>query len=247
MRTPKTGARTAAGERGIALITVILLLLVLTVLGIAASVMMTQEDRTSSRQDLQRAALYAAEAGLRRGEANLLALSTDNINSMLGHIPLASQVWTGDPTSASNVPTQPTTLGDPRSWTVDHLGTYMLAVDSSGGLIANELVNQLVAYSGGGGAAGPNTEAFYTLYIRNNPDDVGVTVTNDTDLRVRLISVGFITSSGAQVSGTSITGNYNVLAVKILEEEWSWSGVTQAPPLQKGFHPSGSGSLLYGG
>jgi type IV pilus assembly protein PilX len=240
-------SRPAAGQRGIALITVILLLLVLTVLGIAASMLMTQEDRTSARQNLQRAAFYAAEAGLRRGEANLLALSTDNINLMLAHVPQAIQAWTGDPTSSSNKPTQPTTLGDPRTWTVDHLGTYMLLADSSGALTPTELVNQQVAFTGGGGAAGPATKTFYTLYIRNNAADLGVTVTNDTDLRVRLISVGFITSSDAQVSGNSITGNYVVLAVKILEEEWSWSGVTQAPALQKSFHSSGSGSLLFGG
>ena len=55
-------------ERGVALIMVILMLLVLTVLGITAAMLMTQEDRISSRQDMQKAALYAAEAGLRHGE-----------------------------------------------------------------------------------------------------------------------------------------------------------------------------------
>ena len=55
-------------ERGVAIITVILILLLLTVIGIAASMMMTQEDATSGRTDLQRSALYVAEAGLRRGE-----------------------------------------------------------------------------------------------------------------------------------------------------------------------------------
>ena len=55
-------------QRGIALITVILMLLVLTALGIGVVVLMTQEDRITSQQDLQKLALYAAEVGLRRGE-----------------------------------------------------------------------------------------------------------------------------------------------------------------------------------
>ena len=47
--------RTSPDERGIALVMVILLLLVLTVLGITATMLMTQEDRISSRQETQKA------------------------------------------------------------------------------------------------------------------------------------------------------------------------------------------------
>jgi Tfp pilus assembly protein PilX len=54
------------GERGVALVMVILVLLILTVLGITAVVRMTQEDKISARQELQKAAFYAAEAGMRR-------------------------------------------------------------------------------------------------------------------------------------------------------------------------------------
>ena len=231
------------GQRGIALITVIPLLLVLTVLGITASVLMTQEDLTSSRQSLVRSALYAAEAGLRRGEANLAKLDTEQIDTALSHVPVTTQVWDGQ----NDLPTQPTTPGDPTTWTVSHLGTYLVTADAQGSPSGPELANEQVAYTGASGAGGTATEAFYSLYIRNNPDDPSVSLTIDSDKRVRLISVGFITSAGASLSGGTLTGNFTVLAVKILEEEWSWIGSSQAPSVQKQVNAGGTGSLLWGG
>src|SRR5208337_4586665 len=135
----------------------------------------------------------------------------------------------------------------PTTWTVAHLGTYLVAVDSGGIPTSNELVNQQVVYTGAGGAGGTATEAFYSVYIRNNPDDPSVSLTIDSDKRVRLISVGFITSAGATLSGTTLTGNFTVLAVKILEEEWSWIGSSQNPSVQKQVNAGGTGSLLWGG
>ena len=247
MSTQGNGKRSAHDQRGIALITVILLLLVLTALGMAASVLMTQEDRTSSRQEMQRAALYTAEAGLRRGEMYLGLINTGLLTQLLSHTAVAIQTWTGDPTSGSNLPSQPT-LGDPTTWTIAHLGTYMVALDPTTSLPIDdgtgELVNQQVAYTGASGAGGMATKAFYTLYVRNNPEDLAAAVTDDTDLRLRLISVGFITSAGATPSGDTLTGSYQVLAVKVLEEEYNWSGVTQSPSVQKQVNAGGTGSIL---
>lgn len=228
-------------QRGIALITVILLLLVLTVLGITASVLMTQEDLTSSRQSLVRAALYTAEAGLRRGEATLKAIDTLAVTTLLSHSPQATQVWTGK----NDLPSEPTTVGDPTTWTVGHLGTYLVGVDASGMPTTTELVNEQVVYTGASGAGGMATEAFYCLYIRNNPDDPSNSLAVDSDQRVRLISVGFITSAGADLSSTP--PNFKVLAVKILEEEFSWVGASQNPSVQKQVNAGGTGSLLWGG
>jgi len=242
MSSPNSLTIQSGRERGIALITVILLLLVLTVLGITASVMMTQEDRTSSRQDQQRAALYAAEAGLRRGEVNLRTLADPTrITTLLAHSPTSGvQLW-----SSASAPVLPI-AGDPRTWDVNHLGTYMLLINSSGSPGTTELTNQEVPYVGGG-AVYQGTKAFYTLYVRNNTDDLSGNVTTDSDSKLRLISVGFVTSSGAQASGDTLTGTYTVLAVKILEEEYSYSGVTQSPSLQKQVNAGGTGSILFGG
>lgn len=237
MKTHTTTAQRPGRERGVALITVILLLLVLTALGITASLLMTQEDQTSSRQDFHRSALYAAEAGLRRGEAYLKiidATNSTNLNTLLQHIPVAIQTWT-----TVALPTQPT-LGQPNTWTVDHLGTYMLSVDTATRAPTGvELVDQQVAYTGGAGAASAAAAAFYTLYVRNNPESPpGTSVTNDTDNTVRLISVGYL---------RGVVAPQNVLDVKILEEEYHWTGVTQNPGVQKGQNQSDTNSILTSG
>ena len=111
------------GERGVALIMVILVLLVLTVLGITATMMMTQEDRISSRQDLQKAALYAAEAGLRRGEGifNLTPYSNAELTLFLSHIAAAST-----PGAPDAIPVEP------GPWDIRHLGTYLTTVAGGG-------------------------------------------------------------------------------------------------------------------
>ncbi|MFI5167178.1 MAG: PilX N-terminal domain-containing pilus assembly protein [Thermoanaerobaculales bacterium] len=237
MKTHTTTAQRPGREHGIALITVIMLLLILTALGITASILMTQEDRTASRQDFQRSALYAAEAGLRRAEANLKLLdatNSSNINALLQHTPVAIQVWT-----TLALPTQPS-LGQPNTWTVDHLGTYMVTVDpGTKGPTGVELVDQQVVYTGGAGAASAAAAAFYTLYVRNNPESPpGTSVTNDTDNTVRLISVGYL---------RGVVAPKQVLDVKILEEEFHWSGVSQSPGVQKQANQGGTGSILTSG
>ena len=137
--------------------------------------------------------------------------------------------------------------GNPSTWDVTHLGTYLVQIPTTGFPGTTELTNQEVAFTGGGGAAGATTEAFYTLYVRNNTDDLSGDVKTDTDSRLRLISVGFITSSGAQASAGALSGTFTVLAVKILEEEYSYTGVTQSPSLQKQVNAGGTGSILFGG
>jgi hypothetical protein len=223
-----------SNQRGVALITVLLILLILTALGITASMLMTQEDRTSSRQDAMRAALYAAEAGLRRGEATLnsqvlLGVPHDVLTALLGRASVSTQAWTNSPAQ----PTPPT-KGSLGTWTPQRLGTYLVGTGASGFV---ELVNQPVAVGGSTGV-GPKYKAFFTLYVRNNPEDIASTVLTDTDAIVRLVSVGFITDATATLSGTTLSGNYAVLAVKILEEELAWGGSGQGATKQKGNQPA---------
>jgi hypothetical protein len=222
-------------ERGVALIMVILVLLVLTVLGITAVMLMTQEDRISSRQDLQKAALYAAEAGLRRGE--LVFTSTkftpDQLNALLRHTAAAHT-----PAVTPDVPVQPP------PWSgVGNLGTYLLEAPNSAVEIANREVTQLVS----GGGTFSRIRAYYSVYVRNNPEDLDsaglqVPLTN-FDSRLRLISVGFITDG----DGVDNNGKAKVLAVKIIEEEFNWAGAPEASSAQKLMNAGGTSSGLWTG
>jgi len=222
-------------ERGVALIMVILVLLVLTVLGITAAMLMTQEDRISSRQDLQKAALYAAEAGLRHGEG--IFTNTPYTNAMLTaylvHTPsLIITAAAPDPVPAHPAP-----------WDIRHLGTYLTEFAGSSAEVVNHEISQL--------PDGTNRfyriRAYFSLYVRNNPEDTdaaGVqTPQINHDPRLRLISVGFITDP----DGVDGSGNARVLAVKILEEEFSWTGFSQASSAQKLMNAGGTSSGVYSG
>jgi len=223
-------------ERGVALIMVILVLLVLTVLGITATMLMTQEDRISSRQDLQKAALYAAETGLRRGEGIFSATPYSNtqLTAFLAH---ASSAYTAAVPDHVPVP--------PAPWDLRHLGTYVTTVAGGGTEVANQQVTQLV------GGASPQSfdriRAYYSLYVRNNPEDHDPAGLQDPlhnyDTRLRLVSVGFITDA----AGVDGSGAARVLAVKILEEEYNWHGFSQASTAQKLMNAGGTSSGVYSG
>ncbi len=224
-------------ERGVALILVILVLLVLTVLGITAVMLMTQEDRISSRQDLQKAALYAAEAGLRRGE--LVFASTkftpDQLNALLQHAAVASTPAFAPP----GIPAQPPPWNG-----VTNLGTYLLEAPDSAIEIANREVTQLVS----GGGTFNRIRAYYSVYVRNNPEDRNPTTglpdpLFNNDSRLRLISVGFITDG----AGVDNSGNGKVLAVKIIEEEFNWAGAPESSSAQKLMNAGGTSSGLWTG
>lgn len=216
-------------QRGIAIITVILVLLLLTVLGLAASMMMTQEDTTSGRMDLQRAALYVAEAGLRRGEQELSQYQYNNqtLSRFLAHVATATT-----PATYPAVPQHPANRND---YGITRLGTYLTTSPTGGMELANQRLAPLAA-----GETDPvrGRQAFYSLYVRNNPEDwdrLNPSPTVNQDSKIRLISVGWIAQDGRP------------LAVKILEEEYNWTGVTQNPSAQKQTNQGGTGSALYGG
>src|SRR5450756_2895614 len=58
-------------ERGSALVSVILVLLLLTIVGVGTAYFTSMEDRLSGNTRIAKAGFYAADAGLRRGEALL--------------------------------------------------------------------------------------------------------------------------------------------------------------------------------
>jgi len=217
------------GERGVALITVILILLVLTVMGIAAALLMTQEDRTSARQEMYKAALYAAEVGLRNGEDILRNTPVNSASALLLYNPAATgairEIWRDS--TADELPRHPP-CGDVRNWNAANLGTYLVRGGATPGPVANVRVPIAVA-----SASVPTGKmAFYSLYVRNNPEDLAVCAGGggDNDQIVRLISVGWISNLDGQA-----------MAVKIVEEEFNYAGVSQAPSSQLQVNQGGTG------
>lgn len=235
----RPNASTNRNERGVALVMVILVLLVLTVLGITAVVMMSQEDQISSRQQLQKSAFYAAEAGLRNGEFILqnTLYSSDVLTRFVSHVAVASTPATNPP-----IPVVPAATLPPQ-WDVAHLGTYLTTIPGG----AQELVNQEVTQQVGGSVLN-RVRAYYSLYVRNNPDDTtpGTGFPSplvNFDTKLRLIAVGFVTDN----NGVDDTGNGRVLAVKIMEEELNWSGNPGAPFARKEGDTGATSSGLYQG
>ncbi len=233
------------GERGVALVMVILILLVLTVLGITAVVLMTQEDQISSRQELQKAAFYSAEAGLRRGEFILqnTAYSNEALTLFIAHIPTAD--CGAAPLSPGSDPHKPVTppASLPTQWDLAHLGTYLQT--QPGGV--TELVNQEVTQQV---TAGPTSRvrAYYTLYVRNNPEDTNPATglpdpTTNRDRKLRLLAIGFLTD----VDGVDASGNGRFLAVKIMEEELAWNTGPGASYSRKEGNTGGTSSGFWSG
>jgi Tfp pilus assembly protein PilX len=216
-------------ERGVALITVILMLLVLTVLGIAAALLMTQEDRTSARQEMFKAALYAAEVGLRTGERVLTLTPAAALSAILTYPSNFSspfeEEWQDNP--VTHAPRHPP-CGPAANWNTVNLGTYL----TQGAVGGSEIANVEVPIAAVSGTVDTGKRAFYSLYVRNNPEDIAVCTggAGDTDGIVRLVSVGWVTN----MDGVP-------LAVKVLEEEFNSSGISQAPSAQKQVNQGGTG------
>lgn len=209
-------------EKGAALITVIMVLLVLTVLAMALSLLMTQENRASGRQDVQKLALYAAEAGLRRGEIVLANTKILAVNTLLGYTSATLQGFQEVPQ-----PPQRPLATDLSTWDAEHLGTYLLDTGV-------ELANQEVTMP-----LGQGKRAFYCVYVRDNPDDPTADPTTNGDTRVRLIAVGWVANSADPAIPWPARG---VAAVKILEEEFNWQGLATAESAQKLVDTGGTGS-----
>ncbi len=217
------------GERGVALITVILILLVLTVLGIAAALLMTQEDRTSARQEMYKAALYAAEVGLRNGENFLRVTQVSSASALLQYQPDATgtirEIWRDSTTD--QLPRHPG-CGPVSNWNATNLGTYLATTALPPVPMCNIEIPVAVAAA----STFTGKRAFYSLYIRNNPEDKSVCagVNADNDQILRLISVGWVSNLDGQP-----------LAVKIVEEEFNYAGISQAPSSQLQVNQGGTG------
>lgn len=152
-------------ESGSALITVILVVFVLTMVGIASLLYMSVEDRLSSNDQQQKAALYAAESGLRRGELAINDQATANPSILSTMIS-----YTSGTTPALTLPDN------------GYSATILRTAYGGGGV---ELADVALPHNVGGTLT-------YSLYVRNNKEDSSGSATVDGDKRINIVSVGIL-------------------------------------------------------
>ena len=168
-------------RRGSALVTVVLVILILTVVGLGVAYFTQVEESLSGNARLTRAAFYVAEVGLRKGESVIS-------NSVVGaSIALSSILVCG-------------TCGTPQLVLPGggFPATILNATDPEDGT-TKEFVNQLVPIPAS--LAGKvRDQGNYSIYVRNNPDDPSPTPqTTDTDNIVLIVSVGKVQGAGGHV------------------------------------------------
>jgi PilX N-terminal len=178
--------------RGSALVSVILVLLVLTIVGVGIAYFTSMEDRLSGNTRIAKAGFYAADAGLRRGEA----LLTKFINLPLDPcVPLALR-----PSWNSTVLSQLLALPSTESILSVPGGGYGAKVldfsrldptfSTPGCLDADYQKYKDVQIPAS--TASVVDRVRYSLYVRNNVDDAQGTDVSDGDSIVNLISVGTV-------------------------------------------------------
>jgi len=216
-------------EKGSALITVILITLVLTMVGLAAMLFMSVEDTISGNDRYQKEALYLAEVGLRAAEAKCASLPIDEtvIDAQLGY--------------PDTYLTRPGNLDECRGY--QHPGVALTSITGAsagnGYIGTTPLYMQAVRYNPTG--ATQDRFGYYSEYVRNNPEDTAGSATLDRDGIVELVSIG-----------TVVDAQGNIKYEKILAEEFNiaasasgeWSGV-HGGILQKGMNPGNTNAGVY--
>jgi hypothetical protein len=166
---------------------VILVLLVLTIVGVGIAYFTSMEDRLSGNTRIAKAGFYAADAGLRRGEALLNeVINLDPTNCGVTSDLILSQILAVRTGPVLKVP------GGGYDALVLDLSTLpppavaCLGVDAIGPFKDVKipqplpLVNYVV------------DKVSYSLYLRNNVDDAAGTDILDVDHIVNLVSVGTV-------------------------------------------------------
>lgn len=176
-------------EKGSALISVILVVLVLTMVGVASLFFMTTEERISNVSRMEKSAFYCAEVGLREAERTVV----DGFNASTTYMSTALNTAQ----STYNILEVPG-------------GGYTGVVMTDADIVAHDDPGLALSDPSSGGIqvpAGemrgiqiPNTEGIistYSVYIRNNAEDVNPLV--DTDNKINIVSVGTIVTPMGQI------------------------------------------------
>jgi hypothetical protein len=181
--------------RGSALVSVILVLLVLTIVGVGIAYFTSMEDRLSGNTRIAKAGFYAADAGLRRGEA--LLNKVVNMSASACSPPNLSQLL-----AARIAPTLRVPGGGYDAQVLD-LSTF----NNSAGCLGTDAQAYANVSIPPPAAVAVVDRVTYSLYLRNNVDDATGTDVTDADNIVNLISVGTVQLA----TGLSVT--------KIVEEQ----------------------------
>ncbi len=169
--------RLRSRSRGSALVAVVLVILILTIVGLGVAYFAQIEEGLSGNARLMRSAFYTAEVGLRKGE------------SVLGTSIYAAGYSVSTVLTCG---TCPSPLNPPGG---GYPAVVLKATDPEDG-VDKMFVNQAVPVPAGIGTV--FDQGSYSLYVRNNPEDVGGPTT-DSDNIVLLISVGQVQAAGGRV------------------------------------------------
>ena len=204
-------------ERGSALVSVILVLLVLTIVGVGIAYFTSMEDRLSGNTRISKAGFYAADAGLRRGEVLL--------NEVINLDPTACGAMSLSLLLAASPPTLKVPGGgyDARSLDLSAISTPACL-----GTDRKAYLNVPIPPPAGVSVVDQVT---YSLYLRNNEDDPQGTDVTDTDNIVNLVSVGTVQLA----AGVTVT--------KIVEEQLLLSSGGGSTGAQKDVNAGGTNTI----
>ncbi len=166
------------GLRGSALVTVILVILILTIVGLGVAYFAQMEEGLSGNARLMRSAFYVAEVGLRKGE------SVIRVSVVGASISLSTILTCGGCSPPLNVPGG--------GWP----GIILKASDPEDGAL-KEFLNIPVPVPAAMNPK-PFDQGTYSLYVRNNAEDPAGQ-DNDSDGAVVLISVGQVPGAGGRI------------------------------------------------
>ncbi|MEO8054161.1 MAG: PilX N-terminal domain-containing pilus assembly protein [Acidobacteriota bacterium] len=205
--------------RGSALVSVILVLLVLTIVGVGIAYFTSMEDRLSGNTRIAKAGFYAADAGLRRAEVVLSGLSA--LSGTCAPVSLNNVLQTG------STPTLAVPGGGYTAIPLDLTGISTAGCLGPLGIAQQKFYNVPVPVVG---ATPVVDRATYSLYVRNNVDDASGDATVDNDGLINVVSVGTVTLT----AGTTLT--------RILEEQLLLTTGGAFGSSQKNLNAGGTGT-----
>jgi hypothetical protein len=182
--------------RGSALVSVILVLLVLTIVGVGIAYFTSMEDRLSGNTRITKAGFYAADAGLRRGEVLL--------NEVINLDPTACGPQSLSQLLAARTPPVLKVPGGGYDAQVLDLSTLPALAVACLGVDARPYANVSIPPPA---SVSVVDQVSYSLFLRNNVDDAQGTDTLDTDSIVNLVSDGTVQLAAG------------VVVTKIVEEQ----------------------------
>ena len=210
-------------ERGSALVSVILVLLVLTIVGVGIAYFTSMEDRLSGNTRIAKAGFYAADAGLRRGEA--LLNEVINLDPTACGVPPASTLLLSSLLANRSAPILKVPGG---GYDAEVFDLSAISTAACLGTDRKAFLNVPIPAPAGVSVV---DQVSYSLYLRNNEDDAPGTDVVDTDSIVNLVSVGTVQLAAG------------VVVTKIVEEQLLLSSGGGATGAQKDVNAGGTNTI----